>query len=327
MKSIAKIVFGLVCVVLLITGCAGKQTATQRQRGIQYFDDERYEEAKTEFEVLVAEEPVDPTAAAYLGRIALENNESDKAIERLEKAVALEETNADFHFWLAQAFVQKIQKVSFMERGTLAPKFTQALEKAIQLDPKHVDAKIYLASFYLNAPPIAGGSATKAGELAEEIKPLDPERGHQMAARVFMKKKDFDSAEKEYLALVDLKFHHADSYFELGRFYQEAKWWDKAFTAFEKALEVDETHLSSRYQIGRTAVFSGENLDRAVECLKIYLQHEPPQGAPTWANARWRLGMVYEKQGHKDLARKEYEEALKLDPNDEHAKKALENLK
>jgi Tfp pilus assembly protein PilF len=209
----------------------------------------------------------------------------------------------------------------------LAPKLKQELEKTIELDPQHVEAKIFLASYYLNAPPIAGGSVKKAEELAADIKLLDLEQGHQMMARIFMKKKDYESAEKEYLSLVELKPQSADSYFGLGRFYQEAKWWDKAFAAFEKALEIDKTNLISLYQMGRTGAFSGQNLDRAVECLKIYLQHEPPQGAPTWGNAHWRLGMVYEKQGHKDLARKEFEEALKLDPDDKKVKEALENLK
>lgn len=326
MRKITNAPILLVCALLFAVACAPKHTVTPLEKGIQLFENESYDEAKTEFEALVAKEPADPTAAAYLGRIALGNEETDTAIEWLEKAVTLNEANANFHFWLAQAFVQKIQKVSFMERGMLAPKFKEELEKAIELDPRHVEAKIYLASFYLNAPPIAGGSTKKAEELAEEIKLIDPEQGHQMMARIFMKSKDYELAEKEYLALVELKHRDADSYFSLGRFYQDAKWWDKAFAAFERALEIDKTHLSSLYQIGRTGVFSGDNLGRAVECLKIYLQHEPAEGAPTKVNAHWRLGMVYEKQGHKDLARIEYEKALKLDPDDKNAKEALENL-
>ena len=47
---------------------------------------------------------------------------------------------------------------------------------------------------------------------------------------------------------------------------------------------------------------------------------------PTEAHARWRLGMIYEHQGRKDLARREYESALKLDPELEQAQEALENL-
>ena len=40
----------------------------------------------------------------------------------------------------------------------------------------------------------------------------------------------------------------------------------------------------------------------------------------------WRLGMAYEKDGKKDLAREEYRKALAIDPGMTEAKKALAKL-
>ncbi len=68
------------------------------------------------------------------------------------------------------------------------------------------------------------------------------------------------------------------------------------------------------------------NLDKAEACLKEYLKTEPSKTNPSHASAHWRLGMVYENKGKKDLARKEYESALALDPKHKEAKKALSNL-
>ena len=83
----------------------------------------------------------------------------------------------------------------------------------------------------------------------------------------------------------------------------------------------------SLYQIGRTAVFSGKRLDRGKQALEEYIESEPEgPGLPTEAHARWRLGMIYALQGHKDLARREYETSLKLDPDLEQAREALETL-
>lgn len=45
-----------------------------------------------------------------------------------------------------------------------------AWEKAVQLDPKTVDARESLIQYYLQAPAIAGGSVDKAIEMATEIK-------------------------------------------------------------------------------------------------------------------------------------------------------------
>ena len=314
------------CALALSVACGPKQKVTPIDRGIEFFEAESLDEARAEFEPLAAAEPADPTATAYMGRIALANEQVDEAIEWFQKANSLDETNADFHFWLAQAYAVKLQSASFMEQGALAPKFKQELEDAIALDPQHVMARIYLASYYLNAPPIAGGSTAKAMEQAEEIIKADPKRGHQLMAQILTKKKDYGAAEKEYLTVVEMDSNDTDALFGLGRFYQDTKVWDKAFDTFEKVLAIDPKHMNALYQIGRTGVFSGENIDRAVECLKLFLTMEPGEGTPTLGNAHWRLGMLYEKQGLKDLARSEYEAALKLNPDDQNAKKALENL-
>ncbi|RLE25914.1 MAG: hypothetical protein DRJ50_02010 [Actinobacteria bacterium] len=95
---------------------------------------------------------------------------------------------------------------------------------------------------------------------------------------------------------------------------------------FEAAVKITDD-LRSLYQIGRTGIFSGQRLDRSKEALQQYIAHDPRSaGLPTEAHARWRLGMIHEKQGHKDLARGAYQEALKLDPELEQAQEALENL-
>ncbi len=81
------------------------------------------------------------------------------------------------------------------------------------------------------------------------------------------------------------------------------------------------------YQIGRTGALSGQNLDRAEAYYKLYLQNERGSNNPSLASTHWRLGMVYEHKGEKELAREEYLSALKFDPELEQAKKALKKLK
>jgi len=113
---------------------------------------------------------------------------------------------------------------------------------------------------------------------------------------------------------------------QLGFLYQDKKNYEMAFDTFEKLVKDYPDYYPALYQIGRTAVFSGKNLDRGMECLKKYLQHEPEEGQPTLANAHWRLGLIYEHKGDKESAKKEYEAALKLDPDYQAAKEALEKL-
>ena len=80
----------------------------------------------------------------------------------------------------------------------------------------------------------------------------------------------------------------------------------------------------SLYQAGRTSVFSGEKLERGLQALRSYIEAEPDtERMPSVAHARWRLGMVYQRM---DLARRQYQTALALDPELEEAREALESL-
>lgn len=113
---------------------------------------------------------------------------------------------------------------------------------------------------------------------------------------------------------------------QVGFIYQNRKEYDNAFAYFEEIVKSDPSNYAALYQIGRTAVYSGQNLDRGIESLKTYLQHEPEEGDPSKASAYWRMGMLYKLKTDKKQAKKSYEQALKLDPDYAEAKKALEDL-
>jgi tetratricopeptide (TPR) repeat protein len=294
--------------------------------GIESYEAEDYAGAKTHFETALTTEPENAQAVYYLGRIALQQGEIDEAVELLEKAVSLDDANSEYHFRLGLAYAQKIQKVSFFEKGQLAPKLKGEFEKAVETDPSNIEARMGLAQYYLNAPPMVGGGKDKAMKQIEEIKELDPRQGHLFMAQVHMRAKEYDAAEEEYNAALALDPMDLDVHYQIGIFYQTKEDYPSAFEAFEGAVAIDAAYMPALYQIGRTAAFSGENLERGVECLNTYLQNEPGPGLPTWANAQWRLGMLYEKMGQTDMARKAYEAALKLNPDYKEAKEALEKL-
>ena len=90
--------------------------------------------------------------------------------------------------------------------------------------------------------------------------------------------------------------------------------------------EADPDNLGAHYQIGKIGALAGRHLEVAEAALKRYLEQEAPAGAPSHAAAYWRLGMIYEHQGKTVDARAAYEAALRLAPEFEAAKTALEKL-
>ncbi len=310
-----------VFLVLAFSSCATKKLSPM-ELGIQSFEAQEYEAAKTQFETVLAAEESNHQAVYYLGRIALQNGDLDASVEHLEKAVSLADTSSQCHFMLGVAYAQKVQKGAFQ----LAPKILSEFEKAVELDGNNLEARMGLAQFYLNAPPFAGGSETKAKEQIDAIQKIDPVKGHLFTAQVQAAENKYDEAEASFEAAAELEPKNPDIYFQLGMMHQAAKNYPAAFEGLEKALEIDPGYMNGLYQIARTAIFSGENLERGVECLNTYLKNKPAPGQPTLAHAHWRLGMVYEKMGNTEMAKKEYKVALELNPDIKEAREALEKL-
>lgn len=323
--------FFLLCAaVVLAVGCAKKQTAPPVDPGVEFFEAGEFDAARTYYTEKLAENPADLDATIYLGRIALNQEDLDGAIEWMEKALEMAPDSASTHYWAAVAYVTKVQKTQDIQ---LVDDVKTHIEKAVELDPNNVDARMFLAGFLMNAPPIVGGDIEKAREQAGILVEQAPVRGNMFMAELHKKDKKYEAAAGAYSAAAAADPTSGEPYHALGMMYQDLgtrsgdeKDWDRAFEAFEKAVATDPDNTKSLYQIGRTAVFSETNVDRAIEALQQYLAVEPGRGLPTWANARWRLGLLYEIKGDVAAARAEYEAALELNPDDKNAKKELERL-
>ena len=108
-----------------------------------------------------------------------------------------------------------------------------------------------------------------------------------------------------------------------GHFHESRKDYGRALEVYERLLDKKPDETAACYQIGRVAAASGERIDRGVECLKLYLDRIPGPDEPSLAAAHYRLGVLYEKKGEKDLARREYAAASDLDPTLHEARQAL----
>jgi tetratricopeptide (TPR) repeat protein len=321
----------LALAMFLAGGCAKKATQSEQpaqsaepvDEGAQLFEDGKYDEARAYYSDLLQTDSTDVDATVYMGRIALRQDDYDSAIEWIEKALALAPDSSKVHYWAATAYVVKVQRENAFP---LVDKVKTHINTAVELDSANVDARMFLAGFLLNAPPMVGGSVDKAKEQADIIVDYDPYRGQLFWAEIFKKEKNYDEAARAYEAAAAADPESPDPYYFLGMMYQGNEAFDEALAAFEKALTVDPEATNALYQIGRTGVLSGENLDRAIAALEQYLETEPQPGQPTLANAHWRLGMCYEHKGDLEKARSEFEAALALNPEDENAKKSLDNL-
>jgi tetratricopeptide (TPR) repeat protein len=294
--------------------------------GIQAFNAHRYEEARAFFEPYARKNPKDADAALYLGKTWLYLKQPDPAAEWLEKAVALAPGRSDCFDWLGRAYGEQAIQASVFAKPGLAKKTQEAWEKAVALDPNNLDARGDLMAYDLQAPGFLGGGVDLARQQAAEIQKRDAVRGAVAWGTIALNQKDPAAAEKGLKEAIQRSPAEPRLRLTLGAVYQSQQKWDAAFDTFETMAKADPPNWDALYQIGKTAALSGQRLDRAEECLKRYLGHLPgPESAPL-ANAQFRLGQVHQKKGNKAAARAAYQEALRLDPRLEDAKKALASL-
>ena len=255
---------------------------------------------------------------AKTAKIFFDSKDYDSAIDWYKKAVDKDENNSDLYFMLGKSYMNEIGNVNFMSKGIYASKAKGNLKTSVEKDPKNIEARYYLASYYFNAPFIGGGDKDEAWIQAEEILKLSPVKGHEIKAQFYTQEKEYDKAIAEYDELVKLEPNNAHTYYSIGIMLQQTKDYDKAFSNFEKALSIDPESIESLYQVGRNAVFSKKNLDKGIESLNKYVKYDPDKSLPQVDAAYWRLAMIYQIQGNKNKAKEAITKAININPDDNY---------
>jgi tetratricopeptide (TPR) repeat protein len=311
----------------LFLGAAALKADEGLKKAIELFEEGKFSEAKALFSSYLSQNQKSAEAALFLGRICIVEDALDDGVDWLKKAVAFDDNNSTNHYWLGIAYGQKAQKAGVLKKPGLAKNMKKEVLRAIELDPNNLDARLVLLQYYLYAPGIMGGSKEKALEQAEEIKARNSLRGYIAFGLIHEHEKAYDLAEKAYLAAVSEEPEKVEYAYQLGYFYQRVERFDEALQTFEKLLDNHPEEKEAYYAIGRMGALSGVHLEKAEGCLMKYLQAIQPEEKANMARGHYRLGMVYEKEGNKDLARREYQVALSFNPKYEEVMKALKKLK
>jgi tetratricopeptide (TPR) repeat protein len=266
----------------------------------------------------------DATALLGQAKQQLKEGDADAAIASLKRVVELAPDNSDAHHSLGRAYLQKLQSASMFKKLGLSKKVRAEYAKAIELDPDNVEARSSLASYYFNAPGVAGGGDDKGLAELEEIRKRDPVEAHLLLGDHYSGKKQPEKAQAEYRAAIAGDPMDKRGYYALGVNYQREQQWDEAFEAFEAGVS-KTGDADSLYQLGKTSALSGQRLEQGKKILVEFIA-DPPLEDFVYA-AHWRLGMIYEQTGDLELARAEYEQSLGEKPDFARARESRDALK
>jgi hypothetical protein len=94
--------------------------------------------------------------------------------------VQSEPDSAEAHFWLALSLRAKIESVSGPRALFSVPRYRRALDRAIELDPSHIEARQERIGYLIFAPGIAGGNRDAARAEITALEAVDESAAAEM---------------------------------------------------------------------------------------------------------------------------------------------------
>lgn len=297
--------------------------------GIAHYNARRWAEAHAFFAGVTKAQPRNVDAVIWYGRTLLSESKPGDAADWFEKATKLAPRSSEAYLWLGRAIGVQAATANPLRQPFLARRLKHTVDRAIELDPDNLDARELRWRFYAMAPAVMGGGEHHAREEAAEILKRNRYRGLMLSASTATRAKDFTTAERHYKTVVS---EHPDS---IGVASVYASWLVDRSRPAEAWVVIDayqKRHPSdpqSLYQVGRLAAATGQQLDRGEEALRRYLSAPPPPALnlPSLSVVHLRIGNIAERRGNSAAARAAYEQALRLDPRSNQARRALEGLK
>jgi tetratricopeptide (TPR) repeat protein len=271
--------------------------------------------------------PRDAAIEHLLARCYYEDEQFDRAIPYAEKAVSLDPQNSKYHELLGRLFGEKADRSGWFGALSLAKKARKEFETAMQLDQHNFSAMQSLIEFDCSAPGMAGGGENKAWPEIERLSALDPAEGHYAAGNCRRQKKDNETADREFREALALHPKSADLIYDIGDHYMKHNQPEGLHLVLEEGARVAPNDLREKFY--RAALFTMEKKDQvdATKLLREYLAKAPKRNNyPNRAIVHYWLGRIEENQNDATSAKREYKEALNLEPKNRFATEALKRL-
>ena len=162
------------------------------------FEAKKYDLARPALETFLQENPTHLKTLEYLGDIAGHYKQWDKAIGYYQKLKKLKPTEANYYYKYGGVLGMKAKESNKFKALGMIGDVKQSFERAIELNPKHIEARWALVYLYIQLPGIVGGSESKAIKYSNELLKLSPVDGYLSRGQIDEYFKRYSAAEQQY---------------------------------------------------------------------------------------------------------------------------------
>jgi tetratricopeptide (TPR) repeat protein len=250
-----------------------------------------------------------------------EPQNTEKAVDHLEKAVAIEGDNAEYHYRLAEAYIADFTYASIFRKPFIAGKVKFQLEEAVRRDPRAIQFREALIQYYISAPSIFGGSYPKALEQADAIAAIDPYLGTVARANIYAEEGETEKAITLFKKAMRMHPEGWQAYHQFGLYYLNRRRVDDAIALFKKYAAVAPYSPDSHCALAR-AYERKRMYDEAIGEYQAAFRQDQ-----SLVHLMFRMAQLYEFKGSKADAIRHYRKYLEVVPSGRTAEDARTKIR
>ncbi len=189
------------------------------EKAEKLFQQEKFSLAKPIFEEFLSQHPNHLKSMEYLGDISGQAKDWDQAIFYYQKLKTLKPSEADYYYKNGGALGMKAKESNKFAALSMIGDVKELFEKAISLNPKHIESRWALIELYLQLPAIVGGSERKAHKYSNELMKISPVDGYLSKGHIAEYFDRYKEAETNYQKAIEIG-GSKNSYQKLSNLYK-----------------------------------------------------------------------------------------------------------
>ncbi len=269
---------------------------TYISKGLLLVNLRRLQEAERAFQQGAEKSKESPAAYYYLGRIAVELNESERAIPHFERAITVSPTFEPAYISLAAVYESQ------QDRAKAVALYRKYLQ---DVNARSKEIRHNLVRLYIGDKLYAEALAELGKLLADDPDDLDAQL---RVALIHGEQKDYQKSVQELTKILAVRSGELRVRDYLGLMYEELKRYDEAIRAYEQNLKIQPAYVDGHVHLG-FLLYRLKRYNEAIPHLADAARLNPKR-----ADAHLLLGLTYLQIEQYDRASKVFEEGIRYNP-------------
>lgn len=270
-------------------------------------------------------------ARAYLADVNFKEGVALDKIEKLEKAVDLNQFRANYRIILSRGYfsgaLNESQKdITQQNAQKIQNYFAKSIDeakKAVASSPNWAVTYENLGMIYRDIQGFVQGVTSWSVDSfrkASKLEPTNPVFPTEIG-KLLLQEEKIEEAKKEIEKALGLKPDYSDAEIQMALISEHEGDLQGAINALEGIIAENPQSVEAHFQLGRV-YYNNERIDEAISQFKLAIQL-----FPNHSNSLYSLGLAYQKKGQDGEALKMFERVLKLNPGNQDIMTRIEELK